>query len=490
MGNIIDFPVKRKLKIDTKKNSIVVGDCIEWLKDIPANCVDICYIDPPFFSGQDYEKTIWGNGYELRSFTDRRKGGIKHYISWMHERVELIRKALKPTGCIFLHCDWHANYKLRAMLDSVFGEENFIEEITYLSNTKEKGNQHKDNALTKSTNTIYWYKKSNKFCIDPKKIREPFDVEEIKNKFPKEDSIGRYLRRPALRSESMGRRPNLCYKYKNYAPPPWGWRMKKEKLEARDKKGDLGWNSKGTPFIKNRPGNYEGKKFLNFWGKFSFGRGEKCDYKTQKPESLIEKILEMASSKNSLVLDCFGGGGTTAVVAAKLGRRFITGDVSPVAVRVMAERLSVLRPPLIPSIVNVPKTKEEWLNINGHDFAERICGFMGWECNPKKSGDGGIDGWANNKTVPIQIKNHRNKVGRPDIQKFVGALVKSGEGIFVAWDFTNAAWDYKEEVKEEDGKTIQFIKVDDILGDILIDSDKKMELESLYKERKCSFEAA
>ena len=97
--------------------------------------------------------------------------------------------------------------------------------------------------------------------------------------------------------------------------------------------------------------------------------------------------------------------------------------------------------------------------------------------------DGGIDGWAKNKTVPIQIKNHRNKVGRPDIQKFVGALGKHDEGIFVAWDFATNAWDYQVEAQEEYGKTIQFIKVEDILGDILIDSDKKMEIESLYREK-------
>ena len=133
--------------------------------------------------------------------------------------------------------------------------------------------------------------------------------------------------------------------------------------------------------------------------------------------------------------------------------------------------------------MNIPKTKEDWLRIDGIEFEKRICAFMGWDWSGKGVNDGGIDGWAKNKTVPIQIKNHRNRVGRPDIQKFVGALGKHDEGIFVAWDFATNAWDYQVEAQEEYGKTIQFIKVEDILGDILIDSDKKMEIESLYREK-------
>ena len=134
-------------------------------------------------------------------------------------------------------------------------------------------------------------------------------------------------------------------------------------------------------------------------------------------------------------------------------------------------------------MINVPRTKEEWLNMNGIEFEKRICSFMGWEWSGKGTNDGGIDGWAKRKTVPIQIKNHRNKVGRPDIQRFFGAMGKYKEGLFVAWDFATNAWDYKVEAKEQ-GKVIQFIKVEDILGDILIDSDKMMEIKTLYREHR------
>ena len=91
---------KRKLSIDSNKNTIVWGDNKEWLSHIPMQSVDCIYIDPPFFSQKNYE-VIWGNGYELRSFGDRWKGGIEHYIGWMRDRLLEAYKTLKPTGSIF-----------------------------------------------------------------------------------------------------------------------------------------------------------------------------------------------------------------------------------------------------------------------------------------------------------------------------------------------------------------------------------------------------
>ena len=213
------------------------------------------------------------------------------------------------------------------------------------------------------------------------------------------------------------------------------------------------------------------------------GKSERIGYKTQKPEYLTEVLLKCSTNKGDLILDCFGGGGTTAAVASKLGRRFITGDVSPVATRVIAKRLNSIEKPPQFEILNVPRTKEDWLKMKGIEFEKKICAFMGWEWSGKGVNDSGVDGWANNKTIPIQIKNHRKKVGRPEIQKFVGSMKSLKEGIFVAWDFSPSSWDYRVEAKESFKKEIQFIKIEEILEGILIDMDKKMEIEKLYKEK-------
>lgn len=133
-------------------------------------------------------------------------------------------------------------------------------------------------------------------------------------------------------------------------------------------------------------------------------------------------------------------------------------------------------------VLNVPRTAAEWLEMDGHTFAEKICSFMGWKCSTKKSVDGGIDGWANKGTVPVQIKNHRKSIGINPIKNFYASLGKSKEGIFVAWYFSRNAEEYRAKIQNEEGKEIRFITVENILGSILISDEEKSKLDKLYKK--------
>ena len=121
---------QRKLIIDPSKNHVIWGDNKEWLKYIPTGSVNLIYIDPPFFSNRKHE-VLWGNGFELRSYGDRWKGGLEHYISWMRERLIEAKRVLHPKGSIFLHCDYRANYRLRMLLNELFGEKIFLNEIIW-----------------------------------------------------------------------------------------------------------------------------------------------------------------------------------------------------------------------------------------------------------------------------------------------------------------------------------------------------------------------
>uniref|UniRef100_UPI000ABD2C96 DNA methyltransferase n=1 Tax=Treponema endosymbiont of Eucomonympha sp. TaxID=1580831 RepID=UPI000ABD2C96 len=104
---------------------LILGDNLEILKGMNGESVDLIYLDPPFFSNRNYE-VIWGDAGEKRSFEDRWEGGMEHYIGWLKERVEHMHRVLKPTGSIFLHCDWHADAYIRVgILDKVFGADNF-----------------------------------------------------------------------------------------------------------------------------------------------------------------------------------------------------------------------------------------------------------------------------------------------------------------------------------------------------------------------------
>ncbi|MDR1533453.1 MAG: hypothetical protein LBS62_14955 [Clostridiales bacterium] len=105
-------------------NRLILGDNLEILKAMEAESVDLIYLDPPFFSNRNYG-VIWGDAGEVRSFQDRWAGGIDHYIAWLKERIEQMHRILKPTGSIFLHCDWHANAYIRVdILDRLFGMNN------------------------------------------------------------------------------------------------------------------------------------------------------------------------------------------------------------------------------------------------------------------------------------------------------------------------------------------------------------------------------
>ena len=391
---MVDFPAKKakqsavRLKIDTKQNYVICGDCLDWLEDIPPASVDMCYIDPPFFSNKNYER-IWGNGYELRSFEDRWKGGINAYIEWVEQRVKLIHRCLKETGSIFLHCDWRASHRLRVMLDEVFGEKNFVNEIVCLADLP---GRPPDRYLQIDTQTILWYSKSSQYKSIKSQMR-------IKTYIPKKSNHG----------------------YKTYSNGIVGYDLPKgdyaeETLIKMREKGLAFKNKKGNwrvikPLEEDGDNLVRDDKMLNLWNdlpRMAHLKSEKIGYRTQKPEAILQRIIKFSTNKGDVVLDCFGGGGTTAAVAAKLNRKFIIGDVSPVAVRVIVnQRLDKIDDTPQFNLLNVPCTQEEWLEMDGHTFAEKICSFMGWECNPKKSADGGVDGWANKRTIPVQIKTTR-----------------------------------------------------------------------------------
>jgi DNA modification methylase len=105
-------------------NTIYCGDCKDILRKFPEKSIDLIYADPPFFSNRHYE-VIWGDGYELRAFEDRWKGGINNYVEWMVERLQECYRVLRDNGSMYLHCDWHASHYLKIEMDRLFGIKNF-----------------------------------------------------------------------------------------------------------------------------------------------------------------------------------------------------------------------------------------------------------------------------------------------------------------------------------------------------------------------------
>jgi len=255
-------------------NKIYLGDNIEWLNEIQDESIDMCYIDPPFFT----QRQLIDNKTKI-SFNDKFESS-KVYIEWMRPRIELIYKKLKKTGSIFLHCDWHASHRLRCLLDDVFGEKNIINEIIWFYS----GAAPQKKSFAKKHDTIFFYAKNiNNYIFNSDSIRIPYE-----GTGGYQNSNGIVNNGKLYKANPLGKIPEDVWKIPIIHPND----------------------------IKERVG-----------------------YPTQKPEKLLERIIQCSTKEGDIVLDCFGGSGTTAFVAKKLNRNFITGDISQQAVDIITKRL-------------------------------------------------------------------------------------------------------------------------------------------------------
>lgn len=243
------------------KNKLICGDNLEALKTIEDESVDLVYIDPPFFSNKQYE-VVWGDEAEIRSFEDRWEGGIENYIEWMKPRVEELYRVLKPTGSFYLHCDWHATAHLRLMMDEMFGEKNFRNEIVWSYKTREFSKRY----WNRKHDDILFYVKNTKlpypFNWDVEGVIEPYSPQTIK-KYKYKDEKGYY------RLVGRGIKGSPIRSAKDVSPK---WEKTHPELVARNYLG------KGYA-----PSDYW---FINIINQAS---KERLGYPTQKPEALLER---------------------------------------------------------------------------------------------------------------------------------------------------------------------------------------------------------
>jgi len=460
-------------------NKLILGDNLEILKTLESESVDLIYLDPPFFSNRNYE-VIWGDEGEVRSFQDRWSGGMEHYIAWLKERVEQMHRILKPTGSIFLHCDWHANAYIRVqILDRIFGSNNFRNEIIWKRKTGRGETNHKSNKFGTEIDTIFFYAKSNNNFFES---QFSFEVEGYQDYVDKAfnliDENGRKYQSDNLSSPTP--RPNLMYEYKGYQPPKNGWAISLEKMEQWDKEGRL-------LFPKDKNGRIRRKRFLdelkgkpiqNLWTdiEITSQSKERIGYPTQKPEALLERIIKCASNDGDIVLDPFVGGGTTVAVADKLNRKWIGIDQSVQAVKVTELRLDKQRDLFsAPFTVQLHKYDYDTLRYkNAFEFEEWIVQQIGGTSNTKQRNDFGLDGKMPDNT-PIQVKRSDN-IGRNVIDNFFAAVQRSDKKLFdrniadkkpvgyiIAFSFGKGAVQEVARLKLEENIVIRLISVEEIV---------------------------
>jgi adenine specific DNA methylase Mod len=229
-------------------NKLILGDNLEILKTMESETVDLIYLDPPFFSNRNYE-VIWGDEGEVRSFQDRWAGGMEHYIAWLKERVVEMHRVLKPTGSIFLHCDWHADAYIRTLiLDKIFGYENFVNEFVW----KRSFNRSSiSKAARKNHDTIFYYSKTNNYTFNQVFMELS---QASKDLYKNHDERGFYRLVPLLVSSK--RNGETGKPWKNVDPNKQGkegmhWVTTPDKLNEYDSQGLVYYPLNGvTPQLK------------------------------------------------------------------------------------------------------------------------------------------------------------------------------------------------------------------------------------------------
>lgn len=299
---------------ENKNNNMVIrGECVSacaYLKEQGIE-VDLVYIDPPFASGADYAKKVYIRRNpkvaeaivkaeeeldidELKAFEEKMYGDVwqkERYLNWMWENLIAIKSVMSETASIYVHLDWHIGHYVKILLDEIFGEDNFQREIIWQLQGVAGFKSIAPNFV-RAHDTIYYYKNTEEKVFNKQYL--PYDEKQLK-RFSSVDENGR--------------------RYKT---------ITKERRLYLDESNGIAlsdvWNDIASfQTIVNSP--------------------ELCDYATQKPEALLERIIKASSNKNMIVADFFGGSGVTAAVANKLGRRFIHCDIGINSIQTTRDRL-------------------------------------------------------------------------------------------------------------------------------------------------------
>jgi len=189
------------------------ADNLASVGQLPNECVDLVYLDPPFFSKRNYE-VIWGEEAEVRSFEDRWEGGINVYLDWMEARLRHLHRVLKPTGSLYLHCDQAAGHHLKVLLDQIFLPRNFRSEIIWRRTASNSAAQR----FGPIHQTIFYYRKTAKTPFYP--VFGPYTAQYIKKEFRCEDKRGRY--RPVVLTGPGRREGDSSKPWRHYDPTASG----------------------------------------------------------------------------------------------------------------------------------------------------------------------------------------------------------------------------------------------------------------------------
>ena len=296
------------------ENMIIHGDNLLALKALEnkyAGQVKCIYIDPPYNTGSAFEH-----------YDDN----LEHstWLNLMRPRLEILRNHLAKDGFLFAQIDTYEMAYLKVLMDEIFGRNNFINDIIW---KRKGGSVNPKNRLNNNTDYILWYAKSEEATITPVYSLDDDETQEyIRKRFKYIDEKGRRYRLSPIISPTYS--PTLVYEYKGYQPPKNGWSLSLSKMQQFEKEGRLYMPENKSQRIQRKQflDEYKGRPIGNLWTDINVINPmstERLEFVGQKPEILIERVLNLTTVPGDLVLDSFLGSGTTAAVAHKMGRKYI-----------------------------------------------------------------------------------------------------------------------------------------------------------------------
>lgn len=334
-------------------NIVMHGECLStcaYLKDKGIE-IDLVYIDPPFASGADYAKKIYVrrnplvqkaineaeqqlDNSDMQEFEEKMYGDIwdkEHYLNWMYENLMAIKSVMSDTASIYVHLDYHIGHYVKILMDEIFGEENFRNEIVWKRSTAHSDSEYYGNNF----DMIFFYTKSSSAVFNT--VYQDYEDDYLA-RFSQSDPDGRKWDSGNLTAKGL-QGGGYEYEYKGCRSL---WRMPLETMERLDAEGRLHFTKNGgirsKVYMDELPGMPAQALWVNI-NPVNSQADERVDYSTQKPEALLERIINASSNEGMLVADFFGGSGVTAAVAHKLGRKFVHNDVNINSIQTARDRL-------------------------------------------------------------------------------------------------------------------------------------------------------
>lgn len=359
-------------------NKIFWGDNLQVMSHLLKEYrgkVQLIYIDPPFDSRADYKKQIKIKNKtamsDAMSFEEKQYSDIwtnDEYLQFMYERIILIRELLSDTGMLFLECDPTRGHYIKVILDEVFGQENFVNQViwkrTFSHGDMGQGAKH----LGRLHDNIFMYRKSSNLKMNT--VYTPYSEKYINDFYKYTDEQGRRYRLVSLLGPGGAAKGNPYYEFLGVSRY---WVHSKAKMQELYEKGIIVQTKPGAvPQKKRYLDEAPGVPLQDIWVDISAVQGgalENQNYPTQKPEALLDRIIRTASNPGDIVFDCFMGSGTTQAVAMKLGRKFIGADINLGSIQTTTKRLINVAKELDSQLQENQKyTGFEVYNVNNYDF--------------------------------------------------------------------------------------------------------------------------